>query len=266
MGKIGFIGCGNMGGTLAKAAAKTQHKIYVSDYNTEKAELLAKEIGATATDNNCIVNTCDLIFLGVKPQVLPSALDGLKQALTARQDHFCLISMAAGVTLERLKELLGGDYPAIRIMPNTPAAVESGMILYCQNDKAADSDVGLFLDSMKKAGVCEALDEKLFDAGTAVSGCGPAFCYMFIEALADGGVKAGLSKETALKLAAQTLMGAGKMVRDTGIDPETLKTNVCSPGGSTIEGVKSLDADDLNGIVQKAVTASFNRTRELGKN
>ena len=264
--KIGFIGCGNMGGTLAKAAAKTEHSVLLSDYDQNKLNTVAQELNATASTNEEIVDTCDLIFLGVKPQVLATVLEPLKNNFKNRKDHFCLVSMAAGVTLERLKELLGGDFPAIRIMPNTPAAVESGMILYCKNDKATDSDVGLFLDSMKKAGLCEALDEKLFDAGTAVSGCGPAFCYMFIEALAEGGVKAGLSKETALKLAAVTLMGAGKMVRDTGIDPETLKINVCSPGGSTIEGVKSLEADNFDGIVQKAVNASFKRTQELGKN
>ena len=265
MSKIGFIGCGNMGGTLAKAAAKTDHAVYLSDYDQNKLNTVAKELNAHASTNEEIVSTCDLIFLGVKPQVLASVLEPLKGALKNRKDHFAVVSMAAGMTLETVAELAGGNYPVIRIMPNTPAAVESGMILYCKNGLVTDGDVALFLDSMQFAGVCDFIDEGLFDAATAVSGCGPAFCYMFVQALADGGVKAGLSKETALKLAAQTLMGAGKMVRDTGIDPETLKINVCSPGGSTIEGVKSLEADDLNGIVRKAVNASFKRTQELGK-
>ncbi len=254
-----------MGGTLAKAAAKTEHSVYLSDYDQNKLNTVAKELNATASTNEEIVTTCDLIFLGVKPQALASVLEPLKGALKNRKEHFVLVSMAAGVTLQTVCELLCGDYPVIRIMPNTPAAVESGMILYCKNELVSDGDVSIFLDSMRLAGVCDFIDESLFDAATAVSGCGPAFCYMFIEALADGGVKAGLSKETALKLAAQTVLGSGKMVRDTGVDPETLKVNVCSPGGSTIEGVKSLDADDLNGIVQKAVNASFRRTQELGK-
>ncbi len=265
MSKIGFIGCGNMGGTLAKAATKTEHSVLLSDYDQNKLNTVARELNATASTNEEIVATCDLIFLGVKPQVLASVLEPLKGLLKERQDRFVLVSMAAGVTLETVCELLGGEYPVIRIMPNTPAAVGSGMILYCKNRLVADSDIELFLDSMQFAGICDFIDESLFDAATAVSGCGPAFCYMFVEALADGGVKAGLSKDVALKLAAQTLMGAGKMVRDTGVDPETLKINVCSPGGSTIEGVKSLDADNLNGIVQKAVNASFKRTQELGK-
>ena len=109
------------------------------------------------------------------------------------------------------------------------------------------------------------IDESLFDAATAVSGCGPAFCYMFIEALANGGIEAGLPKDKALKLAAQTVLGAGKMVRDSGVDPTTLRENVCSKGGSTIEGVKSLFESDLDSTVKKAVNASYNRTKELGK-
>ncbi len=265
MSKIGFIGCGNMGGTLAKAAAQTTHQIYLSDYSEEKLNTVAAELHATATTNEEIVKTCDLIFLGVKPQVLGSVLEPLKGLLKDRQDHFALVSMAAGMTMDSVSELAGGECPIIRIMPNTPAAVGSGMILYCKNDKALDSDIELFLDSMQFAGLCDFIDESLFDAATAVSGCGPAFCYMFVEALAEGGVNAGLPRETALKLAAQTVLGAGKMVRDSGADPVMLRENVCSKGGSTIEGVKSLIASDLNATVQKAVKASFERTKELGK-
>ncbi len=265
MSKIGFIGCGNMGGTLAKAAAKTAHEIHLSDYSEEKLKAVTQELNATASTNEEIAKNCDMIFLGVKPQVLGEVLEPLKDIFKTRNTPFTLVSMAAGVTLQSVCESAGGNFPTIRIMPNTPANVGSGMILYCKNDQAHDDDVKLFLDSMQFAGMCDVIDESLFDAATAVSGCGPAFVYMFIEALANGGVEAGLPCDKALKLAAQTVLGAGKMVRDSGIDPTTLRENVCSKGGSTIEGVKSLFASDLEATVKKAVNASFERTKELGK-
>ncbi len=254
-----------MGGTLAKAAAKTEHTIYLSDYNQEKLNTVAAELNATASTNDEIANICDMIFLGVKPQVLGEVLEPLKDIFKNRTTPFTIVSMVAGVTLQSVCDLAGGNFAVIRIMPNTPANVGCGMILYCKNDLATNDDIALFLDSMQFAGVCDFIDESLFDAATAVSGCGPAFVYMFIEALAEGGVNAGLPRDKALKLAAQTVLGAGKMVRDSGVDPTTLRENVCSKGGSTIEGVKSLFASDLNATVQKAVNASFERTKELGK-
>ena len=265
MKKIGFIGCGNMGKALANAAAKTDNEIYLSDYSEEKLESAVKELNAVKSNNGEIATLCDVIFLGVKPQVLSDALEPLKELFKSRPSRFVIVSMAAGIPIASLEEMTGGKYPIIRIMPNTPAAVGNGMILYCKNDLATDEDINVFLNAMQYAGLCDYIEESLFDAATAVSGCGPAFCYMFVEALAKGGVKAGLPESTALRLAAQTLIGSGAMVKETGIDPETLKINVCSPGGSTIEGVKSLDSDNLSEIVIKAVTASYNRTKELGK-
>ncbi len=265
MNKIGFIGCGNMGGTLAKAAAKSQNEIYLADYSTEKAEMLATEIGATAVSNEWIAENCDMIFLGVKPQVLGDVLGSLTDDLKSRKSRFVLVSMAAGVTLQSLNEMAGGNYPVIRIMPNTPAAVENGMILYCYNKQSTDSDVALFLNTMATAGSCDEINEELIDAGCAVSGCGPAFVYMFIDALAEGGVKCGLSYEKALKYATETVMGAAKMVKETGISPEELKNAVCSPNGSTIEGVKVLENLNLKETCITAVSASFKRTKELGK-
>lgn len=265
MSKIGFIGCGNMGGTLAKAAAKSENEIYLADYSFEKAEDLAKQIGAKALYNVDIAAGCDLIFLGVKPQVLSSVLADLKHILSVRHQNFCLVSMAAGVTIESLKEMAGGDYPIIRIMPNTPAAVENGMILYCQSENVTNEQVQLFLNSMASAGTLDSIDETLIDAGCAVSGCGPAFVYMFIDALADGGVKCGLLREQALIYAAETVLGAAKMVKESGISPEELKNAVCSPNGSTIEGVKVLESLNLKDTCISAVLASFKRTKELGQ-
>ncbi len=254
-----------MGGTLAKAAAKSQNEIFLADYNEEKAKELAKEIGATATNNERIAENCDMIFLGVKPQVLDSVLNALSDILKARTSHFILVSMAAGVTIEAITEIAKVCSPIIRIMPNTPAAVKSGMILYCHNAEVTDKDIELFLAAMAYAGSCDEISETLIDAGCSVSGCGPAFVYMFIDALADGGIKCGLTREKALKYAAETVLGAAKMVKETGISPDELKTAVCSPNGSTIEGVKVLENLGLKDTCIKAVSASFKRTKELGK-
>ncbi len=266
MSKIGFIGCGNMGGTLAKAAAKSGNEIFLADYNQDKAKELAEEIGGKDLGNVDIVAGCDLIFLGVKPQILPSVLDdNLKHVLRVRPQNFCLVSMAAGVSIEAIKEMAGGDYPVIRIMPNTPATVEKGMILYCQSENVTEAQVNMFLEVLAFAGTLDAIDEKLIDAASAVSGCGPAFVYMFIEALADGGVKAGLPRDKALKYAAETVLGSAEMVLKTGVHPGQLKDNVCSPAGSTIEGVRTLEANNFRSACIDAVTASFKRTKELGK-
>lgn len=263
--KVGFIGCGNMGGTLAKAVAKTECEIYLSDRDSEKLIALAEQIGAKKSSNDEIARDCDMIFLGVKPQVIGLALDEISDILANREGRFVLVSMAAGMKLYTLREMLKKDCPIIRIMPNTPAAVNSGMILYCGNQQCDEDYIRSFVESMKYAGVCDEIDEANIDAASAVSGCGPAFVYMFIEALADGGVKSGLPRDKALKYAAQTVLGAGKMVFETGIHPGELKDAVCSPAGSTIEGVRALENSGFRSACIEAVSAAYKRTKELGK-
>lgn len=265
MKRIGFIGCGNMGGTLAAAAAKTELAVFVSDASEEKAAAFAREHGATPLSNRELAATCDVIFLGVKPQVLAAVLDGIKDTLESRTDRFLLVSMAAGVDLKTLASLSGGVYPTIRMMPNTPACVGEGMILYTPNASANEEDIALFLAAMKHAGLCDRIDEKFMDAASAVSGCGPAFVYMFIEALADGGVMCGLPRDKAIAYAAKTVLGAGKTVLETGRHPEELKDAVCSPAGSTIEGVRALENSAFRSACIEAISASYRRTKELGK-
>ncbi len=265
MKKIGFIGCGNMGGTLAAAAAKTAHTVYIADASREKAAAFAEEHGARTLSNRELAATCDVIFLGVKPQVLPAVLDGIKDMLKSRKDRFLLVSMAAGVDLETLASLSGGKYPTIRMMPNTPACVGEGMILYTPNALVSEEEIALFLSAMEPAGLCDRIEEKFMDAASAVSGCGPAFVYMFIEALADGGVMCGLPRDRAIAYAAKTVLGAGKTVLETGRHPEELKDAVCSPAGSTIEGVRALENSAFRSACIEAVSASFRRTKELGK-
>lgn len=264
MTRIGFIGAGNMGGALCLAASKTDCVLYVSDRDAAKAAALCSLTGATQTDSETVCATCDLIFLGVKPQMLAAVADELAPALGARTTPYCLVSMAAGVTLETLGQLFPGA-AVIRIMPNTPVAVGQGMILYCCNAVTSAQQVNAFLYAMESAGKVDLLDERLFDAATSVSGCGPAFAYMFADALAKGGADCGLPYDKAAAYAAQMMLGAALMMQTDGRSPDELRQAVCSPGGSTIEGVKILQSQGLEQTVADAVKASFERNKQLGK-
>ncbi|MBE6798458.1 MAG: pyrroline-5-carboxylate reductase [Ruminococcaceae bacterium] len=260
----GFIGAGNMGGALAKAAALSNcSDLLISDHDELKAASLAEAVGGRKSDNIEIAETADVIFLGVKPQGLSSLADEIAETLKTRQTKALLVTMAAGITMETVLRIFG-ECPIIRIMPNTPASIGQGLILYCHKN-ADEKSIEMFKQLCSPAGLLEPIDESLIDAGCAVSGCGPAFVYMFIESLAEGGIKAGLPKETALKLAAKTVMGAGAMVLESGKDPESLCNAVCSPNGSTIEGVNFLKSTDFSEEIINTVLTSYRRTVELGK-
>ncbi len=261
--KVGFIGCGNMGSALARAVSKVADtKIYVYDYNEEKACTFANEISAKVSDSSTIAKECDFVFLGVKPNVLPTVTETIKSALSENKNG-TLVSMAAGVTLDKINSF-SGNFPAIRIMPNTPVAVGNGMISFCRNEVVTEENLENFKAIMAKTGCLLAIDEKLIDAATAVAGCGPAFVYMFAEALADGGVQCGLPRDKALLMAAETLKGAAKMILETGKHPGQLKDDVCSPGGSTIEGVHALEEGSFRADVSGAVIAAYKKTQKLG--
>ena len=263
---IGFIGAGNMGGALATAAAKAVggDNLLITDLDTEKAADLAAAIGATVTDSDRVAARCDFIFLGVKPQMMEGVLTALRPALTARVDKPVLISMAAGLSIACIKEWSGG-LPVIRIMPNTPVAVGAGMILYTADDIVTAEQKAAFGACMAQAGRLDEIPEKLMDAGSCVASCGPAFAYLFIEALADGGVECGLPRAQALDYAAQTVLGAAQMVLQTRRHPGDLKDAVCSPGGTTIAGVHALEAGGFRSLAMDAVTAAYERTMELKK-
>lgn len=266
MKTFGFIGVGNMGGALAKAACKSAgaENVLVTDLLPEKAAELAAAAGCRALDTAEIVAKADYLFLGAKPQGAAGLLAGLRDGIAARCGSLTLVSMMAGVTIARIQELLGVDTPIIRLMPNTPAAVGEGMILYTSQG-ADEETVQNFLTGMSAAGQFDALPEPLFDAATAISGCGPAFLYMALEAMADAGVVSGLSYQKALTYAAQTMIGAAKMVLESGQHPEALKNAVCSPGGSTIAGVHALEAAAFRGILMDGVLAAYRKTQDLGK-
>lgn len=263
MMNYGFIGCGNMGGSLIKAAVKAVRPsdIMITDRDVAKRDALAAETGASAAEIGDIAGKCGVIFLGVKPQGMADMLGEIKNILASRKDRFFLVTMAAGTSIERIKGMVG-NYPVIRIMPNLPASVCEGMIMYCC-DSVQDDEVGVFLELMKYAGKLLPVDEKLIDAGSAVSGCGPAYAFMFIEAMADGGVKCGLSRAQAQLLAAQTLLGSARMVMESGRHPGELKDAVCSPGGTTIEGVLALEAGAFRSHVADAVVRAYEKSKKL---
>ena len=267
MNTFGFIGTGNMGGALARAVAKSvsPENIFLSDACSEKAAALAAQLGCTSGSVEEIAKTCNFIFLGVKPQVMASMLSSIAPALDARRKKFVLVSMAAGVEIASLRQMLGHDYPIIRIMPNIPASVGEGVILYDATENVPQDALTAFRTAMAGAGLVSPLPEKLIDAGSALSGCGPAFVSLFIEALADGAVTCGLSRQQAVDYACQTLIGTAKMIQTTGMHPGALKDAVCSPGGSTIAGVGALEQGGFRGTVMDAVVSAYERTCQLGK-
>ena len=189
----------------------------------------------------------------------------MKELAPVLPDSVILVSMAAGVTMEDIRAMAGKAYSVIRIMPNTPVSVGSGVILYDATENVADGELALFCKCMEKAGLLDRLEEKLIDAGTAVAGCGPAFACLFLEALADGGVVCGLPREKALRYAAHMLEGTAKLLLETGKHPGALKDAVCSPGGSTIAGVRALEEGSFRAAAISAVEAAYSRTKELGK-
>ena len=259
--KYGFIGCGNMGGALIRAAAKTTKDIMIADFDEQKAIALANEFGLAVGDNKTIASNCDRIFLGVKPQVMAEMLGGIKDILADKKPT--LISMAAGLTTDKIKEF-AGDMPIIRIMPNTPVSVGEGVILYCANG-VSDETVNDFVRDMQYSGKLYAIDEALMDAGCSVSGCGPAFMYTFASAVAKGGVECGLSEVQAIEFAAATMLGAAKMLLTSNKTPNELTDAVCSKGGSTIEGVNVLKNSEFENIVVDCIKAAYKRNQELGK-
>ena len=262
---FGFIGTGNMGGALARAAVKSGTEVLLANRTAAKAETLAAELGAQAVTNEEAARRADYLFLGVKPQMMAGMLSSVAPALAARTDRFILVSMAAGLTTGDIRRMAGGDYPVIRIMPNTPAAIGEGMILYTATEDVTAEELEAFLQGMSAAGRLTALEERLIDAGSAVSGCGPAFVDLFVEALADGGVACGLPRATALELAAQMTAGSSRLILSSGQHPGVLKDQVCSPGGSTIMGVKALEDGAFRATVMEAVMAAFEKTKALGK-
>ncbi len=260
--KAGFIGCGNMGGALARAVARAVGGVGVAVYDMDesKTALLCSECSTLSVEPEELIANSEFIFLGIKPQFMFEAINPLVEKINSSK--CVVVTMAAGLEIAYYEEVLGITRPIIRIMPNTPCGVGSGMILYAFNDSVNISDIELFERIMEGAGLLDRLPEKLIDAGSAVSGCGPAYAFIFAEALADAGVECGLPRDKALKYAAQMLKGSAELLLQNG-NPGTLKDNVCSPGGTTIAGVHALEDSGFRAAAMNAVVAAYRRTLEL---
>lgn len=267
MMKIGFIGLGNMGGSLARLVAQDERyrsELLLANRSRDKAEKIAAELGGQPVSNAEVFAQAEVIFLGIKPAQFADLLAEYQEIIEKR-DSLLLVSMAAGLPLVLLEKLTPSHHRWIRIMPNTPVAVGEGVITYSLSHQANQVDEDLLRELLSSAGLLVRLEEKQLDAATALAGCGPAFVYLFIEALADAGVRAGLSRDISLELANQTLLGAAKLSQASGQHPAQLKDQVCSPGGSTIAGVANLEENAFRGTVMDAVQAAYKRTQELGK-
>ena len=264
---FGFIGTGNMGGALARACAKAvpAEKLLLSDGYAPVAQALAKELGCAAVEVSAAAQEANFLFLGVKPQVMADMLGSIAPILAARKNGFVLVSMAAGLSIQKIRDMAGGDYPVIRIMPNIPVKSGSGVILFDATENVSQEALATFQTAMAGAGLVDRLPEKLIDAGSALSGCGPAFVALFAEALADGAVQCGLPRDKALAYALQTITGTAQYLQKSGQHPGALKDAVCSPGGSTIAGVHAMELGGFRAAASEAVICAYEKTLELGK-
>jgi pyrroline-5-carboxylate reductase len=264
---LGFIGGGAMAEALLKGiianGLASSDKVLVSDIDHDRVSYLKQTLGVqVATDNAAVLKNSELVFLAVKPQVAPAVLADLEGQWS--KNHL-VVSIMAGVTLSVLEQFTG---PArlIRVMPNTPCLVQAGAVGIASGPSAKLSDVVRVQELLSAVGKTVVLNESLLDAVTGLSGSAPAYVYMFIEALADGGVMAGLPRSVALTLSAQTVLGAAKMVLETGEHPGSLKDRVASPAGTTIAGISALEHGGFRGLVLQAVQAGAERSAELGTN
>jgi pyrroline-5-carboxylate reductase len=264
--QIGFVGAGQMAQALARGFCRAglvpARQIVAADPHAAALEQLRGGLPEVrvAADNPAVVCAADVIVLAVKPQQMDSVL---RQLAATSKDGKLFISIAAGVTLARLTRGLKTDR-VIRVMPNAPCLVGAGAAAYCLGDGATADDERLAAQLLGAVGTTRRLPEPLMDAVTGLSGSGPAFIYQVIEALSDGGVRMGLSREDALHLAAQTVLGAAQMVLTTGEHPAVLKDRVASPAGTTIAGLQALERGRLRGTLMAAVEAATRRSAELG--
>ena len=264
MKKVAFIGTGNMGAALLRAACKAlgPQEVVCANRTAAKAEALARETGCAFSQTDlAAAQAARYLFLCVKPKQLKALLTELSPALPGR----VVVSVAAGISLADLQSWAGRDVPVLRIMPNTPCAIGMGMTALCGADSAMEEHFTDVEAILAASGRVERIEESQIDAFSAVAGCGPAFIYPYIEALADGGVAAGLPRAQALTYAAQMTLGAAAMVLQSGEHPGALKDAVCSPGGSTIEGVAQLERHGLRAAAIDAVLAAWKKSGELGK-
>jgi pyrroline-5-carboxylate reductase len=264
---IGFVGSGAMGEALIKgiveATLVAPDAILAFDVRAERLTELSQRYGIRPAKSNAeVVRGADVVILAVKPQIMGSVLDDVRTALGRRN---LFISIAAGVSTAKLRETLGAPARLIRVMPNTPALVQEGVTAMAKGQGLEAGDLETAEELFRAVGKVVILDEELMDAVTGLSGSGPAYVAIVIEALADGGVKMGLDRPTAMTLAAQTVLGAARLLIQTGLHPGALKDMVSSPGGTTIAGIAALEEGGIRTTLIKAVERATLRSRELGR-
>lgn len=262
---IGFIGLGNMagamiGGMLGKGIVKAEDII-----GSAKTEYTVKEAAdkyhiRTTTDNRKVAESAGILFLAVKPQFMADVIAEIKDYIT---DDILIVSIAAGKTIEDITKMFGKEIRLIRCMPNTPALVGEGCTGVCRNEKVTEEEIKRVMELLSSFGIASEVSEGLMDAVIGVSGSSPAYVFLFIEAMADGAVAAGMPRKQAYEFAAQAVLGSAKMVLETGKHPGELKDMVCSPAGTTIEAVKVLEENGFRGIVMDAVEACVKRAKGM---
>ena len=263
--KIGFVGCGNMataiiGGILEKGILKKED-IKASTKTENSAKKVQETLGIECTtDNKKAVQDADVIFLAVKPQFCEEVIQEIKSEIKSEQ---VIISIAAGKKLEWLEAQFGAGHKIIRTMPNTPALVGEGITGVCPNKEVTERELEDALVLLRSFGRADPVTEKILDVVGAVSGSSPAFVFMFIEAMADGAVAEGMPRKQAYEFAAQAVYGSAKMVLETGMHPGELKDMVCSPAGTTIEGVGVLEERGMRSAVSESIRACVKKTKQL---
>lgn len=263
--KIGFIGGGNMAEALIKgllAGGFSTERITASEPSELRREHLGQEYGIALTvDNKELMRDCEIIVLSIKPQIADEVLNEVSSVYA---DDKLIVSILAGVSCGQIEKHFAGSPRVVRVMPNTPALVSEGASAICCGHHSTKDDLNLVKQLFESVGNVQVIDERQMDAATGLSGSGPAYIYTVIEALADGGVREGLRRDVAHALAVQTVVGAALMVRETGEHPAILRDRVCSPGGTAITGVSTLEKNGLRTTLMEAVSAAANRSRELG--
>ena len=260
--RFGIIGCGNMGGAMLRRILKANiiqpEDVLVADKNEKIRDLVHRECAVAVTEENREAAACDILLLAVKPQFIGSVAEEIRDLVNPRA---LILSIVAGYDIQMLHDLLQNDQAhIIRVMPNTPAMVGEGVLAACRGKHVTDEEWNWAMHMLSCMGIAEEVNERQMDAVTGLSGSSPAFAFLFLEALADAGVRAGLPRATAQRFAAQVLTGSGKLALESGLHPGQLKDMVTSPAGTTIEGVAVLEKCGFRSAVMEAVNAAVQKS------